>query len=312
MSFGAIIGQMLQQGMAQQTHGRLQNFGNQAAGMGGMEQILGALMGGGQQGGATRAGAANAGGDLGALLGGLMGGGQMGAGQPGAARGGAANPMGDLLGSLLGGGAQGGAAGANPLGGLLGAVLGGAGGAGGAAGNPLAGMLGAMLGGGKGGSAALGGSAMAVLGTLAMTALKSYAEQSGRPEAAPAPQNAPALMGSDAEALILRAMIGAAKADGKLEQSELDRILSKVDDGGVSAQEKAFIEAELARPTDPAALAADAATPEQAAQVYAASILAIDIDTDAERAYLRALAQALRLPEGAVRQLHQMTGAPMV
>jgi uncharacterized membrane protein YebE (DUF533 family) len=308
MSLGAIIGQMLQQGMAQQTHGRLRNFGDQAAGMGGMEQILGALMGGGgQQGAPARGGAANAGGDLGALLGGLMGG-----GQPGAARGGAgANPMGDLLGSLMGGGAaQGGAAGANPLGGLLGAMLGG-GGAGGAAGNPLAGMLGAMLGGGKGGSAALGGGAMAVLGTLAMTALKAYAEQSGKPEAAPAPANAPALMGSDAEALILRAMIAAASADGKLEQAELDRIVSKVDDGGVSPQEKAFIEAELARPADPAALAADAATPEQAAQVYAASILAIDIDSEAERAYLRALAQALALPAGAVRQLHQMTGAPM-
>jgi uncharacterized membrane protein YebE (DUF533 family) len=38
----------------------------------------------------------------------------------------------------------------------------------------------------------------------------------------------------------------------------------------------------------------------------------MDIDTQAERAYLRQLAAALGLEAGAVARLHQLTGAPAV
>jgi uncharacterized membrane protein YebE (DUF533 family) len=50
--------------------------------------------------------------------------------------------------------------------------------------------------------------------------------------------------------------------------------------------------------------------PAQAAEVYAASLLAIDVDSEAERAYLRNLAAALRLDAGVVSFLHRTTGAP--
>jgi uncharacterized membrane protein YebE (DUF533 family) len=45
-----------------------------------------------------------------------------------------------------------------------------------------------------------------------------------------------------------------------------------------------------------------------AAEVYAASLFAIDVDTPAERQYLRQLAQGLGLDEGAVQRLHLMLG----
>ena len=67
---------------------------------------------------------------------------------------------------------------------------------------------------------------------------------------------------------------------------------------------------EMRAPLDIQALAAEARTPAQAAEIYAASLLAIDIDTDNERQYLRDLAQALKLDPATVDQLHQMTGAP--
>ena len=63
-------------------------------------------------------------------------------------------------------------------------------------------------------------------------------------------------------------------------------------------------------PPDIDALARDARTPELAAQVYAASLLAIDVDTDAERDYLQRLASALRLDADTVRRLHFAVGAP--
>ena len=47
-----------------------------------------------------------------------------------------------------------------------------------------------------------------------------------------------------------------------------------------------------------------------AAQVYAASLFAIDVNTNAERQYLKELAQALSLDADAVKRIHDMTGTP--
>jgi hypothetical protein len=112
---------------------------------GGLGDLIGSMMGGGQSGanplggllGQMMGGAQgqNAGGGLGDLLGQMMGGG---AKQPGA------NPMGDLLGSMLGGGQS---ANAQPAGGgigdLLGQMMGGGQAQGGA--NPLGDMLKGMF-----------------------------------------------------------------------------------------------------------------------------------------------------------------------
>ena len=66
----------------------------------------------------------------------------------------------------------------------------------------------------------------------------------------------------------------------------------------------------MAAPVDVAALAAEVRSPAQAAEVYAASLLAINADSSAERAYLSELARALGLDDATVAELHRMTGAP--
>jgi uncharacterized membrane protein YebE (DUF533 family) len=48
--------------------------------------------------------------------------------------------------------------------------------------------------------------------------------------------------------------------------------------------------------------------PRTAVEVYAASLLAIEVDTPAEREYLRRLAQGLELEERAVQRLHAALG----
>ena len=108
---GSLMGNgALSSGIGGQLLGGLLGGGQQAGG-GGLGGLLGGLMGGGQQAG---------GGGLGGLLGSVMGGGaQQAEGAQQQAGGGAA----DLLGSLMGGGGQ--AAGGGALGGLLGSVLGG-------------------------------------------------------------------------------------------------------------------------------------------------------------------------------------------
>jgi len=276
MSFANIVGQLLQQGMAgqTQTRGRLQQTAGQSGG--GLDQMLGALLGGGGAGARGPAGAAGGLGDLAGLAQQFLG----------------SQQVGGMTGAQAGG-----------VGALVGAVLGGGGGA------------------AKG---AVGGGAMAILGTLALTALKNYqAGASGSAAAAPAAHTgygAPPVVEEEVRAvtdpaterLIVRAMISAAKADGQVDKTEMQRIVGQIDTDGVSEAERQFVIDEMTRPLDIDGLAAEVRTPAVAAEVYAASILAIDIDTDAERQYLRDLARRLGLDAGTVQRLHQLTGAPSV
>ena len=110
--------------------------------------------------------------------------------------------------------------------------------------------------------------------------------------------------------LVLRAMIDAAKADGQVDATERQRIVAKAQESGADQEALAFLEQELNRPAEPEALAAQARDPVVAAQVYGASLLAIQVDTAAERAYLRALAQRLGLAPTVTAQLHAALGAP--
>lgn len=183
-------------------------------------------------------------------------------------------------------------------GGLSGAQIGG-----------IGALAGALLGGGLGGAAR--GGAMAVLGTLALTALKNaQAKRAGAAEPVAADAiELEAVTSPAAEKLLLTAMISAAKADGQVDQAEMQKIIGKISSDSVTPEEKQFVLEQMAAPVDIGALVAQVSGPAQAAQVYAASLLAVSADTDAERAYLRDLAAGLGLDADTVAQLHQMTGA---
>lgn len=155
---------------------------------------------------------------------------------------------------------------------------------------------------------------MAILATIAMAALKNRMNAGARtanltPELQ---QEASRLTSPGAEELVLRAMISAAKADGKVDEAEVQRFVGKIDDDGVSAEEKQFLVEELRKPLDMRALVADVNSPALAAEIYAASLLAIELDTPAEADYLRSLAAELGLDDETVAQLHQLTGAPRI
>lgn len=95
--------------------------------------------------------------------------------------------------------------------------------------------------------------------------------------------------------LLVRAMIAAANADHAIDIQERQRILERVTASGLEAEEVAFVEGELANPLELRSLAEQATSPEVAEQVYAASVLAIEVDSEAERNYLQRLATALKL-----------------
>jgi uncharacterized membrane protein YebE (DUF533 family) len=232
------------------------------------------------------------------------------------------NPLGQLLQGLGGGGGTGG------LGGLAEMAQGMFGQASGSvkSGNPLAigglaALAGALLGGGGGAArGAIGGGALALLGTLAMQALqKNWGQQQtpADPNAlareAPlglrAPQNAREEEELDQRALLMiRAMINAAKADGEIDREEIERISAKLGDAASNQEARAFLMQEMQQPSDVEGITRQASSPELAVQVYAASLLAIEVDTPAERAYLRDLAGRLGLDTNVTSRVHQALG----
>ena len=209
----------------------------------------------------------------------------------------------DIMGSLsqmMGGGGSGQAtkAGAGGLGGMLGDVLGSLGNNKAALGG-LGALAGALLGGGKSASrGAVGGGGLAMLASLAFSALKKAGQAPGKPPHAllepQTPQEQQALE-DDAE-IIVKAMINAAKADGKIDQQEIEKIVGKLDDDGLTKEEKTFFVSEANKPLDlNGVVASEGGQSDMAAQIYAASLLAIEVDTRAEQQYMQQLSSGLGL-----------------
>lgn len=188
-------------------------------------------------------------------------------------------------------------------------------GLGGVAGGVAAGAITSLLLGSKAGrefaGEALKLGAAAALGGLAYRAYSNYrtgqpigADTSASSVPAIKPSTLPAVTPANEHALLLvRAMIAAALSDGRLDESERNTIVGRLGVLGIGSEERSFLDAEIARPWSPAQFAAAAAMPEQRAEIYLASAIAIEADTDAERAYLKYLAATLQLDEQLIAHL---------
>lgn len=110
--------------------------------------------------------------------------------------------------------------------------------------------------------------------------------------------------------LLVRAMIAAAAADGEIDPEERRRILEKVREVDLDEEGRRFLEFEMSAPTSVGELVQAAHAAGLAEQVYLASVLAIEVDTPAEREHLRRLAEALRLEPGFLEDAHARVEAP--
>jgi uncharacterized membrane protein YebE (DUF533 family) len=224
--------------------------------------------------------------------------------QPGAAssQGGIGGDLGGLLGGLLGGGRASSSTGGDGLGGL-------------------GGLLGGLLGGGSvlGGAnqnrtGRSGGMNYAALASLGMMAFQAY--QAWQRNQASAPQQAPQtvnlLAGPQVEEhshAILRALIAAAKADGRIDVAEKQLISAEIARHTDDPQLQQWLDDEVARPLDAADVAQSATDPAMAAEMYLASVILVDDQQDAERSYLDELAAALNIdPELQVHLEEQAKG----
>ncbi|WP_020594160.1 tellurite resistance TerB family protein [Kiloniella laminariae] len=105
-------------------------------------------------------------------------------------------------------------------------------------------------------------------------------------------------------AALVSAMIAAAKADGQIDGAEQDAIFGKIDELGLSNDEKAFLMDQLRKPLDIDSLVTLATTKEQAVEIYVASLMAIEVDSPAEQGYLGMLAARLQLEPELVAHIH--------
>ena len=265
-------------------------LGNNATSSGLGEQILGQLIGSLTKGGAQSSGT---GGSLTDLLGSLTKGGAQSSGTGGS--------LTDLLGSLTRSSAQ-------------------SGGAGGSLTDLLGGLTGAVQ---PQGNVAPGGSNLAgLLGSLAMVALQMFSQRgavSGQSSLAAleltdaASGQAPPAAMDTAQAhqqalAFIKAMINAAKADGQIDAEEQEKIVSRL--GDIGPQEAAFIRDEISKPLN-FDFFADI-TQDLTPQIYAVSIMAINLDTPAEISYMQQLAQGLGLDPQMVNGIHAQLGlAPL-
>ena len=175
---------------------------------------------------------------------------------------------------------------------------------------------GMLLSGGKPGKLlgnAVKAGALAAVGGLAYKAWQNHQQNQGtsaptpREDAfipAPSDQKAQEELGKT----LVRAMISAAKADGRIDAEEKEAIFEKLKTMPLSAEEKAWVFDELSTPLDINAVVARADTPEHAAEIYAASLVAISADTASEQAYLEALAIKLKLDPALVAEIHRQAG----
>ncbi len=105
------------------------------------------------------------------------------------------------------------------------------------------------------------------------------------------------------ELALVKAMIAAANADGHICGDERQTIVTHVSALPLEDDEKAFVFDALMSPPTLHEIAGLADGPEQAAELYLASRLAIEPDLPAERAYLDGLARNLALPTELVEAL---------
>ncbi|MTD22301.1 DUF533 domain-containing protein, partial [Pseudomonas sp. CCM 7891] len=155
-----------------------------------------------------------------------------------------------------------------------------------------------------------GGTSYAALASLGMMAFQAY--QAWQSQQASAPQQAlqtvDQLSGAQVDEhshAILRALIAAAKADGKIDDQEQQMISAELARHTDEPQLKDWLDAEVARPLNAADFAEYARDPAIAAEIYLASVMLVNDQQPTERGYLDELAAQLQIASELQAHLEQ-------
>lgn len=112
---------------------------------------------------------------------------------------------------------------------------------------------------------------------------------------------------NDKAKILVVAMINAAKSDGQIDQKEQDAIVEEL--GDLSQQEVQFLRSEFAKPLDVKEFVWSVPLGMEQ-QVYAVSLIAIDLDRQAEANYLKQLGHGFRMTQQQCNRIHKEFNAP--
>jgi len=121
------------------------------------------------------------------------------------------------------------------------------------------------------------------------------------------PKISPTLQQDAVAGLMLSAMLQAAKCDGRIDEGEKGKILAAL--GDASRDDIAFVNRELSSPVDVQALV-DRVPKGLENQIYAVSVLGIDLDSQKEAEYLAELGSALGIGSSEINAIHAKLGVP--
>ncbi len=167
-------------------------------------------------------------------------------------------------------------------------------------------MLGGMIGGRTG--AMVGGLLGSLVGSRQLGRLaRSVMDRGGDDGGGNAGGGADGVLSDEDARLLVGLMSNSAKADGQVDQDEAERIAAQIGDN-VSSEERSFLRSQLSSPFVAASEIAASVPADLGAEAYAVSLLAVDVDTAAESAYLSDLAAALGLGADDVAEIHAELG----
>jgi uncharacterized membrane protein YebE (DUF533 family) len=138
--------------------------------------------------------------------------------------------------------------------------------------------------------------------------IRNYFDPASAEPAEPAPAAAEgeaARIDDNRALLLIRAMIAAANADGRITPEERQRIVAQVDEAGGDAEDHRVIEQELANPKPLDPLLAEVKDHDTAQQFYAASRAAMDGESATQTSYLDYLRNRLGLPPEETAEIDQ-------
>lgn len=156
---------------------------------------------------------------------------------------------------------------------------------------------------------------LAALGVVAYKAYSNWQQQQGvsgtaQPELRTVDRVPPAEIEQHSEAILL-SLIGAAKADGHIDDRERQLIDDAVAKLTGDTQLHHWFDEQLRKPLEPADIARAARTPEIAAEMYLASLIVVDQESYMERAYLDELARQMNIAPGLKAELERQAKAAL-
>ena len=149
---------------------------------------------------------------------------------------------------------------------------------------------------------------LAALGALGYKAYQNWQQQNGQTEFDLSEFNGGNLdeaANKKRSIAILRAMVGASKSDGQIDEAEHAVITGQIKAAGIETAASSVLLEEMGKPSDAGRIAELSESPAMAVELYLASLLVTGQKNDAEKSYLSDLAKSLNLAPELVNELHR-------